>query len=188
MSADHKGPAGPPTAGGPAFLAVGRLRRPHGVHGEMIAEIYTDFPDRLQPRKSVYAGAEHNLLTIVSQRSYNKGLLLGFEGITTPEQAGRYRNQIISISASDVQELPVGEYFFHELLGLNVTDESDRLLGILTEIVETGANDVYVVIDATGAELLLPAIPEVILNVDLDAKTMKVHMLPGLMDDNPRDL
>ena len=69
-----------------------------------------------------------------------------------------------------------------------MTDESDRLLGILTEIVETGANDVYVVIDATGAELLLPAIPEVILNVDLDAKTIKVHMLPGLMDDNPRDL
>jgi 16S rRNA processing protein RimM len=187
MSADKKRPAGSPTAGGPAYLAAGKVRRPHGVHGEMVVEIYTDFPERLQPGKTVYIGAEHTCMTVASQRSHNEGLLLGFEGITTPEQASRYRNQVLSISASDAQELPDGVYFFHELLGLNVTDESDRALGTLTEIIKTGANDVYVVTDAAGVELLLPAIPEVVLNVDLDEKTMKVHVLPGLMDDETLD-
>jgi len=186
MSADKKRPAGPPTAGGPAFLAVAKVRRPHGVHGEMVVEIYTDFPERLQPGKMVFVGTGKKQLTITSQRSHNEGLLLGFEGITTPEEAGWYRNQFLSISASDAHELQEGEYYFHDLLGLNVTDESDRSLGTLIEIMETGANDVYVVKGAAGTEILLPAIPDVVLSVDLAAKIMKVRLLPGLMEDEPQ--
>jgi 16S rRNA processing protein RimM len=183
MSGAKERPAGPPTAGGPAFLVVGKVRRPHGVHGEVVAEIHTDFPEGLNPKKDIYLGEKHVKLVIASQRRHNEGLLLGFEGVTTPEQAGRYRNQILSIASSEVSELPEGEFFFHELLGLEVMDEAGNLLGTLTEILETGANDVYVVTDAIGRELLLPAIPEVVLDVDLDAKTMKVRLIPGLVDE-----
>jgi len=181
MSGAEERPAGPPTAGGPAFLVVGKVRRPHGVHGEVVAEILTDFPERLNPKKAIYLGEKHEKLVIASQRQHNEGLLLGFEGVTTPEQAGRYRNQMLSIAAAEVSDLPDGEFYFHELLDLEVVDEAGKLLGILTEIMETGANDVYVVTDSSGCELLLPAIPEVVLDVDLDAKTMKVHLLPGLI-------
>ncbi|HEY5157191.1 MAG TPA: ribosome maturation factor RimM [Anaerolineales bacterium] len=188
MSADKKQPAGSPAAGGPAFLAVAKVRRPHGVHGELVVEIYTDFPERLQPGKTVYVSPENKQLTISSRRSHNEGLILGFEDITNPEEAGWYRNRILYILASDVHELQEGEFYFHDLLGLNVINESDMSLGTLTEIMETGANDVYIVTDLAGTELLIPAIPDVVLNVDLDAKTMKVRLLPGLMDDETQDL
>ena len=181
MSGAKERPAGPPTAGGSAFLVVGKVRRPHGVHGEVVAEIYTDFPELLSLKKAIYISEKHVKLIIASQRPHNEGLLLGFEGITTPEQAGRYRNQILSIATSEASELPEGEFYFHELLNLTVMDEAGNHLGILTEILETGANDVYVVTDSSGQTLLLPAIPEVILGVDLDAKTMKVHLLTGLI-------
>jgi 16S rRNA processing protein RimM len=184
MSGAEERPADPPTAGEPAFLIVGKVRRPHGVHGEVVAEIFTDFPERLNPKKAIYLGEKHVKLVIASQRQHNEGLLLGFEGVTTPEQAGRYRNQILSIAAAEVSDLPEGEFYFHELLTLEVVDEAGNLLGILTEIMETGANDVYVVTDASGCELLIPAIPEVVLDVDLDAKTMKVHLLPGLIGND----
>jgi 16S rRNA processing protein RimM len=187
MSGAKERPAGPPAAGGPAFLVVGKVRRPHGVYGEVVAEIYTDFPERISPKKAIYLGEKHVKLVIASQRPHNEGLLLGIEGVTTPEQAGRYRNQILSITASDASELPEGEYYFHELLDLEVVDEAGNPLGTLTEILETGANDVYVVTDASGRELLLPAISEVVLGVDLDAKTMKVHLLPGLIGNETEE-
>jgi len=183
MSGAKERPAGPPTAGGPAFLVVGKVRRPHGVHGEVVAEIYTDFPERLSLKKDIYLGQKHMRLVITSQRPHNEGLILGFEGVTTPEQAGCYRNQILFIAAAETSKLPEGEFYFHELLDLEVVDEVGNLLGTLTEILETGANDVYVVTDSSGRELLLPAISEVILEVALDKKTMKVRLLPGLVDE-----
>jgi len=183
MSGEGKQPAGSPTARGPAFLAVAKIRRPHGVHGEMLVEIYTDYPERLQPGKKVFIGTENKPLRIATRRLHNQGLLLGFEGITTPEEAGRHRNQIISIPASDAQQLHQGEYYFHDLIGLQVTDESGKSLGTLTGIMETGANDVYAVTDQAGNEILLPAIADVILDVNLNRRAMKVRLLPGLIDD-----
>ena len=180
-------PAGPPTAGGLAFLVIGKVRRPHGVHGEVVAEIYTDFPEGVSPKKSIYLGETHVKLVIASRRPHNEGMLLGFEGVTTPEEAGHYRNQILSIAASETSELPEGEFYFHELLDLEVVTVAGNSLGNLTEILETGANDVYVVTDSAGRELLLPAISDVVLDVDLDARTMKVRLLPGLVDEEGKD-
>jgi 16S rRNA processing protein RimM len=180
-------PAGSPAAGEPAFLAVGKIRRPHGVTGDVLVEIYTDFPERLQAKAKVYAGEKHFPLTIKRQRHHNDGALLNFDGFSTPEQAGRFRNQILYITTEEAAELPDGEYFYHELLGLNVNDETGEPLGEVTEIMQTGANDVYVIKNDAGRELLLPAISEVILEVDLASKSMKVHLLPGLLDNGDLD-
>jgi 16S rRNA processing protein RimM len=180
-------PAGSPAAGGPAFLAVGKVRRPHGVSGDVLVELYTDFPERLQPRTMVYAGENYLPLMINRQRSHNAGVLLAFDDYSTPEQVGRFRNQILYIKSGEAEELPAGEYYFHQLLGLSVYDETGELLGEVTEIMETGANDVYVVTNDVGRELLLPAIAEVILEVDLNSKSMKVHLLPGLLDNGDLD-
>ena len=168
-------------------MAVGKVRRPHGVAGDVLVEVYTDFPEHLQPGSVVYAGEDAIPLTISRHRIHNDGVLLGFEGFSTPEQVGRFRNQTLSIETAEASELPDGEYFFHELLGMQVVDENGETLGEVTEIIETGANDVYVVTNSAGDELLLPAIAEVVLNVDLALKTMKVHLLPGLVDDGVHD-
>ena len=173
-------PAGSPAAGEPAFLAVGKIRRPHGVSGDVLVEIYTDFPERLSPKTVVYAGETHRPLTIARRRTHNDGLLLSFENFDTPEQAGQFRNQVLYTPTKKSPKLPAGEYYQHQLLGLSVLDEAGKVLGELTELIETGANDVYVVRDAKGGEVLLPAIAEVVLDIDLEAKTMRVHLLPGL--------
>jgi 16S rRNA processing protein RimM len=149
----------------------------------VVVELYTDFPERLRPKTKVYLGEKHIPITLRSARVHNEGMLLGFAGIDTPEEAGRHRNQVLYTSSKTLPELAEGEYFFHQLIGLNVVDEDGHILGVLNEILETGANDVYVVTEAEGGEILLPAIPDVILVVDLDAKTMKVHLLPGLVDE-----
>jgi len=183
MSGHAERPAGSPAAGEPAFLVIGKVRRPHGVSGDALVEIFTDFPERLQPDVMVYAGEDHLPLTICRRRTHNDGLLLAFENITTPEQVGRFRNQLLYIHRKSAQKLSKGEFFQYQLLNLTVEDDAGRSLGKITDVIETGANDVYEVTDEGGHEILLPAIAEVILNVDLDQKTMRVHLLPGLAGD-----
>ena len=181
MTSGKKDMAGLPTASRPAFLAVGRIRRSHGVRGEVLMEIYTDFPERLILHQTVYAGREYKQLKLVSVRGHKNGLLLGFEGINNPEEASLYRNQIVYVDSYGQPELPQGEYYHYQLIGLQVEDENGYNLGVLTEILQTGANDVYVVKAKGGSEIMLPAIPDVILNVNIAEKTMRVHILPGLV-------
>lgn len=182
MPTQKAGPTGSLQSGEPAFLAAGKIRRPHGVRGEVLLEVYTDFPERLSANRVVYLGEKHEAFTLLGQRQHKDGLLLAFTGITTPEEAGRFRNQVLYVDAEESPELEEGEYYFHELLDMNVLDESGTLLGTLTEIIETGANDVYVVTTPSEREILLPVIPEVILAVDLDTRRMTVRLLPGLVD------
>jgi 16S rRNA processing protein RimM len=182
MSGDKTRTSGSPKLGEPAFLAAGKVRRPHGVHGEMVLELYTDFPERLRPKTNIFLGENHIPMILRSARPHNEGLLLSIEGIDTPEAAGKYRNNAVYVSAKTLPALDEGEYYFHELIGINVVDEDGNTLGELTEIMETGANDVYVITAPSGTEILLPAIPDVILSVDLGEQTMRVHLLPGLLE------
>jgi 16S rRNA processing protein RimM len=175
------GRTGSPTEGEPVYLAVGLLRRPHGLHGDILMEIYTDFPERLCPGKKVHVGEAHLPLTITRRRKHNHGLLLAFRGYDTLEAVGSLRNSIAYVPATDLPPLPDGRYYHHQLLGSSVVDESGRTLGTLTEILTTGANDVYVVEDQEGRELLLPAIRDVVLEVDLARKEIRVHLIPGLV-------
>jgi 16S rRNA processing protein RimM len=164
-------------------LAVGRLRRPHGVRGEILMEVLTDFPERLRRGKQVFIGEEHVPHKISARRQHNDGLLLSFEGLTDRDLVGQLRNQDVYVQAAGLPELPEGEYYHHQLIGLSVVTDTGTLLGTLVEVIETGANDVYAVRDPSGREFLLPAIPPVILDVDLDAATMRVHLLDGLLDE-----
>jgi len=173
---------GSPSSGEPVYLAVGMLRRPHGVVGDMLMEVYTDFPERLRVGTKVYLGGTHAAITLDRVRSHNDGLLVGFKGVTTPEAAGRYRNTLVSVRAKDRPTLPEGQYYHHQLIGLRVETDGGEALGVLSEIIVTGANDVYVVANEAGHELLLPAIEPVILNVDLDAGVLNVHLIPGLVE------
>ena len=169
--------------GEPAYLAVGLLRKPHGLRGDLLLEIYTDFPERLKPGSTILAGDKHQPLKITRRRPTNDGLILGFEGINNPEEAGKYRATVVYVPTADRPVLPEGQYYHHEMIGLTIINEDGTTLGALSEIIITGANDVYVVTPAEGKDILLPALKEVILAIDLPAKTMRVHLLPGLIDE-----
>jgi 16S rRNA processing protein RimM len=163
------------------YLAIGFLRRPHGVSGEIIMDLHTDFPERIQKGKKVYIGEKHEAAELQSARPHGKGLLVRIRGYDTPESAGRFRNQWLYVKAAEIPPLPEGRHYKYELIGLNVADENGKPLGVLTEILETGANDVYVV-RSGEREILLPAIPSVVLNVNIEAGTLTVHLLDGLVE------
>jgi 16S rRNA processing protein RimM len=177
--ADIKKTPGSPD-GEPVYLTVGFIRRPHGLQGEMIMDLHTDFPERMKSGRKLLIGEEHRPLTLASVRPHQAGLLVKFNGIGTPEEAGRLRNQWVYIEASEAPQLPEGQLYQHDLLGFQVVDEGDKPLGVLVEILETGANDVYVVKNDSGRDLLLPAIPPVILEIDPARRLMRVHLLEGL--------
>ncbi len=145
-------------------------------------ELMTDFPERLKPDSTLYLGDKHKAFVLRSVRTHNEGVLVGFVGIDSPEDAGKYRNWIAYVSGKGLPKLSEGEFYFHEMIGLSVITEDGDLLGAVTEVLETGANDVYVVQKKDGAEILLPAISDVILSIDLKTKLMTVHLLPGLLD------
>lgn len=166
---------GSSSPGGPVFLAVGRLRRSHGVTGEILMDVLTDFPERLQVGKTVYVGDVHEEMQIIGIRGHDRELIVRLQGISTPEEVAPYRNRLVFVKASELPELPEGEFYHHQLLDLSVVNEEQVVLGKLESILETGANDVYVVKTPEGKELLLPAIEEVILEVDLAKRQMTVR-------------
>lgn len=176
--------SGSPSTGEPEYLLVGSLRRPHGVRGEMVMEVLTDFPERLKPETKVFVGPSRNPVVIEGARIHGEGLLIKFEGVGTPEEAGRYRNQAVYVTAGDRPPLPDGQFYEHQVIGFSVVeDESNELIGTLSGIMRTGANDVYVVARPDGSEVLLPVIASVVLKLDAGTRTIRVHLLPGLIDD-----
>jgi 16S rRNA processing protein RimM len=177
--ADTKKNSGSPN-GEPLYLSVGFLRRPHGVQGEIIMDLHTDFPERMKSGRKLFVGEEYKPMTLTNVRPHQLGLLVKFKGVETPEDAGMYRNQWVYIKAKDAPPLPDGKIYQYELIGFKVVDENDNPLGELVEILETGANDVYVVKDDSDKEILLPNIPSVILDLDTGARLMRVHLLDGL--------
>jgi 16S rRNA processing protein RimM len=179
--ADHRNTSSGSPEGEPVYLTVGFLRRPHGLRGEIVMDLHTDFPERLRPGKTLLVGEQHTPLKVEGVRGHQKGVLMKFNGVDTPEGAGQLRNQWVFVKASDVPPLPEGQLYQYELFGFEVREENDNLLGELVEIIETGANDVYVVRNEAGKEILLPAIPPVILDIDPARRLIRVHLLEGLV-------
>ncbi len=165
---------GSPKPGEPVFLAIGQLRRSHGLHGEIILDILTDFPERITPGKTLFIGSSHSEIVIKSVRPHDKLLLLGFEGIESVEEVRKLTNQVLYVRKSETPKLPKGEYYYHEIIGLNVIDEQDFLIGVIDEIIATGANKVYVIKRDNLPEILIPAIDSVILEINLKENYIKV--------------
>jgi 16S rRNA processing protein RimM len=178
----RKSRSGSPSTGEPDYLVVGRLRRPHGLRGEMLMELETDFPERLRAGATVYLGPRHAPAVIGSSRGVSGGLLVRLNDIDTRDAAGQHRNEIVYVAASDRPPLENGRYYHHQIVGCRVVDEHDLAIGRVTEILQTGANDVYVVQRSPGGEeLLLPAIDTVVLQIDAESRVIRVR-LPEVFD------
>ncbi|HTP00143.1 MAG TPA: ribosome maturation factor RimM [Anaerolineales bacterium] len=176
--------SGSPSAGEPEYLVVGSLRRAHGVRGEMVMEVLTDFPERLMPGTKVFVGPSHRSMVIAGTRSHSEGLLIKFDHVDNPEEAGRCRNQMVYVTTSDRPPLPEGQYYEHQVIGFSVIDDDSGVsIGSLSGIMRTGANDIYVVARPGGGEVLLPVIASVVLSIDAQSRTIHVHLLPGLVED-----
>jgi len=179
--------SGSPTLGEPEFLAVGKLRRPHGVRGEMLMSIWTDFPERLHPEKQVFVGENYQPYQINTIRDHNQGLIVSFDGFASRDDVGHLRNQVVYVRASDVPALPDNGIYLHQLIGLKVvSDDDETALGIVNEIIETGANYVLLVRREGKGDLLIPDIDPVVLNINLEKGEILVRLIPGLVPEDQK--
>jgi 16S rRNA processing protein RimM len=161
------------------MLAIGRVLRPHGVRGELLLEQMTDFPEHLREVETVYLGEPAEPHPLAGFRQHRGQLLIRLGDCPDRDCAEALRGALVQVRAEAAAPLPPGRYYHHQLTGLPVVTDEGEALGELAEIIETGANDVYVVRGPSG-EILLPAIRSVILKIDLEARQILVHLIEGL--------
>jgi 16S rRNA processing protein RimM len=164
----------------PHFLVIGKVLKPHGVRGEMRVLPYTDLPERFTWLKSVYVGEKNpKLIDIESVRFHKELVLLKLEGYDTRDSVNALRGEWLQVEEADAIPLEDDEYFLYQLEGLSVKTDDGESLGTIKQIIQTGANNVFVISGARG-ELLVPDIEEVILDIDFENELMTIHVIPGL--------
>lgn len=163
------------------FLQVGVISSTHGIRGEVKVFPTTNDPGRFQKLKKVLLTMEKEQIPLEIQnvRFFKQFVIVKFKGIDNINDIEKYKGGRLLVAREDAVKLEKDEYFIADLLGMEVvTDEGEK--GILKDVIETGANEVYVIGFETSGEVLIPAIRDCILDVDVEAKKMRVHLLEGL--------
>lgn len=165
------------------YLEVGQIVNTFGIKGMVKVKPFTDDIKRFDELKTVYVEKNSNQTEYeIEEVKYHKGMvLIKFKGIDKVEQAEMLRNTYLTVSRDSVEELEEGRYYIVDLLGLEVYTDEQILLGTLEDIFNTGSNDIYVVKDKQGKQILLPAIQDVVKQIDIENKKIIVHLLPGLI-------
>ena len=161
----------------PERLAIGVIVAPHGTRGEVRMQVWTQFPEHLSEISTVYLGDEQRPRRLRHVGVAKGNATLALQGITDRESAEELRGAVVRIDREQAAPLEEGEFYQFELIGLDVETEDGELVGKLVEIIETGANDVYVVRDEHGKETLYPALKDVVPVIDVEAHKMIVRPL-----------
>lgn len=166
------------------MLQVGVITSTHGVRGEVKVFPTTDDPMRFKKLKKVIldAGKETLPLEIQSVKFFKQFVILKFKGIDNINDIEKYKGKSLFVTRENAVKLKKDEYFIADLIGLKVLDEEEKEIGVLKDVMETGANDVYVIELHDKRELLLPAIKQCVLAVDMEEGYIKIHILEGLLD------
>lgn len=165
----------------PEYLVVGEILRPHGVRGEVRMRIVTAHPEHLSDLEILYLGPDFTPYRVQSMRRHQKALLLQFEGLHDRDAVESLRNQLVHVDFANAIPLEEGEVYLFQLLDMQVRTDDGRDLGRVVDVIETGANDVFVVNGPLG-EVLLPDIPDVVLKLDVEAQLITVHLIDGLLN------
>ncbi len=161
-------------------IAVGRINSTWGLRGHVKVTALSSNPQRFEPGAVLFVrGEPRRILEVVYPRGYP---CIVFEGYEDRTAADALRGALIEIAEEELPALPEGEFYVHDLVGLTVIDPDGDALGELVEVLRTGANDVYLVRREGARDLLIPAIPEVILEIDPAAGRMRIELLPGLLE------
>ena len=169
------------------FLQIGKIVNTHGVRGELKVIPLTDDPKRFDKLKWAYISqdlSENMEKYNVEKVKYHKNFVyLKFKEITSLNDGEKFKNSYIIIDKKDAIPLPEGSFFICDLVGIDVFEESGQALGKLKEVLKTGSNDVYIVKDQNGNEILIPALKTVVKDVSVENKKMVVNLPEGLVDD-----
>ncbi|NGP44148.1 ribosome maturation factor RimM [Bacillaceae bacterium SIJ1] len=170
------------------WFRVGRIVNTHGIKGEMRIQVTTDFPEeRFASGEQVYAfvgNEEHRPLTVHSCRPYKKGYLLVVEEVKNLTEAESLKNLELWVPESHLHELEDGEYYQHEIRDCQVYTASGDEIGRITDILQTGANDVWIIRPSSGGkDVLIPYIDDVVRHVDVEQKKVVIDLIEGLIDE-----
>jgi 16S rRNA processing protein RimM len=165
------------------YLRVGVISSTHGIHGEVKVFPTTDDINRFKQLKQVFldTGKEQIELEVEGVKFFKQQAILKFKGFDNINDIEKYKGKDLLVTRENAVKLKSDEYFIFDIIGSKVITDEDIELGELSEVMTTGANDVYIVKTKEGKEILLPSIKECILDVDVENKIIKVHVLPGLV-------
>ena len=165
------------------YLEIGQIVNTFGIKGMVKIKPFTDDINRFDRLKKIYISNKNGKKEYqIQEVKYHKNMvLMKLEGIDTGEQADLLRQSYLLVNRDDEEPLEEGVYYIVDLIGLEVYTDEGVLLGNVDDIFNTGSNDIYVVKDGKGKQILLPGIPDVIKNVDLESGKIIVHLIPGLM-------
>lgn len=165
------------------LLQVGVIASTHGLKGEVKVFPTTDDVMRFKKLKKIIldTGKEQLTLEIQGVKFFKQFAILKFKGIEDINDVEKYKGKGLFVERSDAVELEEGEYFIADMIGMKVITDDKKEFGILTDVMETGANDVYVIETTDGKEVLIPAIKQCIINIDVKKQEMEIHILEGLL-------
>lgn len=163
------------------FLEAGKIVTTHGIRGEVKIMPYTDSPELLAEFDRLFIGKEHKEIIIERSRVFKSTVIAKIEGVDTPEAAEKLRNKILYMHRDDL-ELDDDTYFIQDLIGMEVRNaDTQQVYGTIADVMQTGANDVYV-IKGSDREYLVPAIADVVISTDVNENVMTIRPLDGLFD------
>ncbi|MEK3970979.1 ribosome maturation factor RimM [Bacillus sp. FSL M7-0558] len=170
------------------WLNVGKIVNTHGVRGEVRVVSKTDFPEERYKKGSVLyifkqGQGEPLKVTVASHRQHKQFDLLTFEEISSLNEAELLKEAILKVEKEHLGSLDEGEFYFHQIIGCEVYDEEDQLVGQIKEILTPGANDVWVVGRKGKKDALIPYIPSVVKKIDISSKTIHIEVMEGLIDE-----
>ncbi|MFJ7161177.1 ribosome maturation factor RimM [Bacillus safensis] len=170
------------------WLNVGKIVNTHGVRGEVRVVSKTDFPEERYKKGSVLyifkqGQSEPLKVTVASHRQHKQFDLLTFEEINSLNEAEHLKESILKVEKEHLGSLDEGEFYFHQIIGCEVYDEEDKLIGQIKEILTPGANDVWVVGRKDKKDALIPYIPSVVKKIDISSKTVHIEVMEGLIDE-----
>ncbi len=166
------------------LLEVGKIINTHGLKGEVKVVTWTDTPDVFEDLSTVYINQknEYTPLTVGAIKYQKNNLIVKFKELSDINEAEALKNHILCAERSELGELEEGVYYIADLIGITVKKENGEVLGTIKEVLQTGANDIYVVKRENKKDLLIPVLPSVVLSVDIAEKAAVVRLLEGLED------
>ncbi|CAI6030885.1 Ribosome maturation factor RimM [Paenibacillus sp. JJ-100] len=167
------------------FMNVGKIVNTHGIRGELKIMPLTDFPEvRFAKNAELYLFTPDNhpaLATVESARLHKNMYIVRLKEYGNINEVEKFKGGLAKVSKENLADLEEGEYYFHQIIGCAVITEEGDTLGTISEILTPGANDVWVVKTPAGKEVLIPVIDDVVLDVDVEQKLVKIHLMEGLL-------
>ncbi len=183
----RQAPIGPNSSeSGPAYLLLGQILRPHGIRGELRVRILTDYPERIPELEQIYIGTDVNADNVVAyqvqQMRMHKGYgLLQLVGVNNRDQAEFFRQLYVMVAISDAVPLEDGEFYLYQIIGVTARSDEGVELGPVVDVIETGANDVYVLESQEYGEILIPVTAETVVETNIAAGYIVVKLPEGLL-------